>query len=198
MDGSLFCQDIVIQVGTNELKWCPNYDGHNSLWCPENVCTKCGRKGHSDLQCLFQKICYICQEFETNVGHETISCSKANTCFICQDFKVKIGHETSECSKIICKKCGQGNHTKIKCMILDGWLLLPNEILSKIVSNLNGRDLYNCAKVSRRLETICQIQLDELYPNLYFWLSSTSKHHKDFQKNFNAKIKRFKAIKNLI
>ena len=79
---------------------------------------------------------------------------------------------------------------------MDGFCYQMKFFLKLWATFKNGRDLYNCAKVSRRLETICQIQLDELYPNLYFWLSSTSKHHKDFQKNFNVKIKRFKAIKN--
>ena len=79
---------------------------------------------------------------------------------------------------------------------MDGFCYQMKFFLKLWATFKNGRDLYNCAKVSRRLETICQIQLDVLYPNLYFWLSSTSKQHQDFQKKFNVKIKRFKAIKN--
>ena len=43
--------------------------------------------------------------------------------------------------------------------LLGGWLSLPNEILHKIVTNLNGTDLHSCSKVSRRFEAICQIQV---------------------------------------
>ena len=133
-----------------------------------------------------ESFCFICQDFKKNVGHATRSCPGNNCekcrsrgysllqceiCHICQDFKVKIGQnwklEDCDCSKVICKKCGQVGHTKMECMIgLGGWLSLPNELLLKIVTNLDGTDLYNCSKASRRLEAICQIQgkLDELCP----------------------------------
>ena len=133
-----------------------------------------------------ESFCFICQDFKKNVGHATKSCSgnsctkcrsrgpsllQCEICHICHDFKVKIGQnwklEDCDCSKVICKKCGQVGHTKMECMIgLGGWLSLPNELLLKIVTNLDGTDLYNCSKVSRQLEAVCQIQgkLDELCP----------------------------------
>jgi len=119
--------------------------GHATKLCPENSCEKCRSRGHSLLQC---EICHICQDFKVKIG---------------QNWKL----EDCDCSKVICKKCGQVGHTKMECMIgLGGWLSLPNELLFKIVTNLDGIDLYNCSKVSRQLEAVCQIQgkLDELCP----------------------------------
>ena len=119
--------------------------GHATKSCPENSCEKCRSRGHSLLQC---EICHICQDFKVKIG---------------QNWKL----EDCDCSKVICKKCGQVGHTKMECMIgLGGWLSLPNELLLNIVTNLDGTDLYNCSKVSRRLEAVCQIQgkLDELCP----------------------------------
>ena len=28
-------------------------DGHETKWCPKNICKKCGRKGHTKIGCMF-------------------------------------------------------------------------------------------------------------------------------------------------
>ena len=75
-------------------------------------------------------------------------------CFICQDFKTNVGHETKWCPKNICGKCGQNGHTKIGCMDNFENLPFPNEILLKIFGYLNEYDLEKCSKVSDKFKKI--------------------------------------------
>ena len=83
-------------------------------------------------------------------------------CYICQEYKSNEGHETKWCLKNICKKCGQKGHTKIGCMSEMEDLPFPNEILDKIVSFLNIKDLDKFSKVSKRCAKICLLQNPKL------------------------------------
>jgi hypothetical protein len=38
-------------------------------------------------------------------------------CFICQEYQSEIGHQTSSCPKVACKKCGQNGHFGMNCEI---------------------------------------------------------------------------------
>ena len=76
-------------------------------------------------------------------------------CYICQEHESKEGHETKWCPKNICKKCGQNGHTKIVYMSEMEDLPYPNEILNKIVSFLNIKDLEKISKVSKKCSELC-------------------------------------------
>ena len=41
-----------------------------------------------------------------------------HVCFICQEYETDIGHKTSTCPYIQCQKCGQIGHIKTECPIL--------------------------------------------------------------------------------
>ena len=79
-------------------------------------------------------------------------------CYICQEHESIEGNETKWCPKNTCKKCGQNGHTKIVCMSEKEDLPYPNEILNKIVSFLNIKDLENFSKVSKKCSEICLLQ----------------------------------------
>lgn len=76
-------------------------------------------------------------------------------CYVCQDFKINIGHETKWCPKNVCKTCGQKGHSKMGCMTGKQNLPMADEILLKILSYLDIKDLDQCAKVSKRVRQIC-------------------------------------------
>ena len=80
---------------------------------------------------------------------------KGKMCYICQEHESNEGHETKWCPKNTCKKCGQNGHTKIVCMSEMEDLPYPNEILNKIVSFLNVKDLEKFSKVSKKCSEIC-------------------------------------------
>ena len=80
---------------------------------------------------------------------------EGNYCFICQDFEENVGHAAKWCPKIVCQKCGQKGHVKMGCMFGLEDFPLPNEIILQIFGYLNGKDLEQCAKVSKRFEEIC-------------------------------------------
>ena len=42
---------------------------------------------------------------------------KEKICDTCQDFESNVGHESQWCPDMICKKCGQKGHNKIRCMV---------------------------------------------------------------------------------
>ena len=79
-------------------------------------------------------------------------------CFICQDFEKNVGHATKWCPKNVCQKCGQNGHVKLGCMFGLEDFPLPNEILLQILGYLQGKDLEQCAKVSKRFKEICEIR----------------------------------------
>ena len=87
---------------------------------------------------------------------------KGKICYICQEHEPNEGHATKWCPKNICKKCGQNGHTKIECMSGMEDLPYPNEILNKIVSFLNVKDLENFSKVSKKCSEICLLQIPKL------------------------------------
>ena len=79
----------------------------------------------------------------------------ATICFICQDFEKNVGHTTKWCPKNVCQKCREKGHVKTGCMFGLEDFPLPNEIILQIFGYLNGKDLEQCAKVSKRFEEIC-------------------------------------------
>ena len=86
---------------------------------------------------------------------------EAKICFICQDFEKNVGHAAKWCPKNICQKCGQNGHVKTGCMFGLENFPLPNEIFLQILGYLDGKDLEQCVKVSKRFKDICKIrQLD--------------------------------------
>ena len=87
---------------------------------------------------------------------------KGKMCYICQELESNEGHETKWCPKNTCKKCGQNGHTKIVCMSEMEDLPYPNEILNKIVSFLNVKDLEKFSKVSKKCSEICLLQNPKL------------------------------------
>ena len=78
-----------------------------------------------------------------------------NVCFTCQDFQKNVGHTTKWCPKNVCQKCGENGHVKTGCMFGLEDFPLPNEIILQIFGYLNGKDLEQCTKVSKRFEDIC-------------------------------------------
>ena len=76
-------------------------------------------------------------------------------CFICQDFESSVGHKTKDCPNIICEKCGQKGHVKVQCMFKMENLPLPDEILLKIFSYLSFKDIGSCSQVCKRTHEIC-------------------------------------------
>ena len=179
-----------------------------------------------------EEICIICQDFKVNVGHETNLCPLSNKqdqvkdrdnpkrrklthdvddqypdrnelLFCCQNLKGNVGHEWIRCPKITCKKCGKKGHVKIVCMFGMEDLLLPNEILVKIISHLKIKDLNQLSQVSKRVNEICQnklkyfhdyfISINELnsligseakahFPShsFHYWLSEAPKFFDDY------------------
>ena len=87
---------------------------------------------------------------------------KEKICDTCQDFESNVGHESQWCPDMICKKCGQKGHNKIRCMVGMEDLPLPNEILYKIFSYLGHKELLQCEKVSKRVREVCKNQ--KLWP----------------------------------
>ena len=83
---------------------------------------------------------------------------KGKMCYICQKRESNEGHETKWCPKNICIKCGLNGHTKIVCMSDKEDLPYPNEILNKIASFLNVKDLKIFSKVSKKCSEICLLQ----------------------------------------
>ena len=92
-------------------------------------------------------------------------------CIGCQDFEENVGHEAKWCPNIVCQKCEQKGHTKITCMSgHEDLKTLPNEILVKIISYVSNDatskvkypttfdDLYELAKVSKKVQEICELQ----------------------------------------
>ena len=135
-----------------------------------------------------EEICIICQDFKVNVGHDTNLCplstkkekdkngdnpkrrklthdvgdeypDRNELLFCCQNSKGNNGHEWIRCPKSTCKKCEQQGHVKIVCMFGMEDLLLPNEILVKIISHLKIKDLSQLSQVSKRVNEICQNKL---------------------------------------
>ena len=84
-----------------------------------------------------------------------------NVCFTCQDFEKNVGHATKWCPKNVCQKCGQNGHVKMGCMFGLEDFPLPNEIILQTLDYLHGKDLEQCAKVSKRLKEICDIRILE-------------------------------------
>ena len=128
----LVCQDFTVNIG------------HVSKWCPNNLCMNCGQKGHAKVECVF--------------GIEDLPFPMV-MCVICQDFEE---HDTKNCPKMVCKKCGKNGHGKIECMLGMEDLPLPNEILFKIFSYLNLKDLNRCILVSKRVKEICMVQKEKI------------------------------------
>ena len=89
-----------------------------------------------------------------------------NVCFTCQDFQKNVGHTTKWCPKNVCQKCGQNGHVKMGCMFGLEDFPLPNEIILQTVEYLHGKDLEQCAKVSKRFKQICDIRKLEEKKNL--------------------------------
>ena len=94
-------------------------------------------------------------------------------CYICQDFDKNVGHATKWCPKNVCQKCREKGHVKTGCMFGLEDFPLPNEIILQIFGYLNGKDLEQCAKVSKRFEEICdtrqlkeKIKVEEQVSNL--------------------------------
>ena len=92
-------------------------------------------------------------------------------CIGCQDFESNVGHEAIWCPNIVCQKCQQKGHTKITCMSgHEDLKTLPNEILVQIISYVSNDanskvkypttfdDLDELAKVSTRVQEICETQ----------------------------------------
>ena len=79
-------------------------------------------------------------------------------CDTCQDFESNVGHKSQWCPDMVCKKCGQKGHNKIRCMVGMEDLPLPNEILDKIFRYFEHKELLQCGKVSKRVREVCKNQ----------------------------------------
>ena len=92
-------------------------------------------------------------------------------CFGCQDFESNVGHEAKWCPNIFCLKCKHKGHTKITCMLgHEDLKTLPNEVLLKIIGyvceDANSRDKYpttfddleKISRVSKRFQETCEAQ----------------------------------------
>ena len=92
-------------------------------------------------------------------------------CIGCQDFESNVGHEAIWCPNIVCQKCQQKGHTKLTCMSgHEDLKTLPNEILFHIIryvsNDANSKvkypttfdDLDELAKVSTRVQVLCEFQ----------------------------------------
>ena len=85
-------------------------------------------------------------------------------CYICQNYKTNIGHETKWCPMNICKKCGKKGHTRIGCMAGMEEFPLPNNVLYKIAGYLSPEDISSFSKVSTKMSEVCQI--DKILKNM--------------------------------
>ena len=110
-------------------------------------------------------------------------------CIICQDFETYMGHETDNCPKNPCQNCGEIGHIKINCVSWKKSLRLsieneyppskrqklsnssfedlPDEVILRVFNNLDIKNLICCGHVSKRIRAISQDESLWLKINLY-------------------------------
>ena len=110
-------------------------------------------------------------------------------CIICQDFETYVGHETDNCPKNPCQNCGEIGHIKINCVSWKKSLRLsieneyppskrqklsnssfedlPDEVILRVFNNLDIKNLICCGHVSKRIRAISQDESLWLKINLY-------------------------------
>lgn len=110
-------------------------------------------------------------------------------CIICQDFEDYVGHETDNCPKNPCQNCGEIGHIKIKCvswkksirlsieneypvskhqnLSTSSFEDLPDEVILRVLSNLEVKDIILCGYVSKRIRSISQDESLWMKINLY-------------------------------
>ena len=85
-------------------------------------------------------------------------------CFLCQEYETDIGHQTISCSKQFCKKCLQRGHFAMNCTTLCTDFIAKDEQLVKIENNdLTNTNSYKDAlpcKIETKMETIISVRKD--------------------------------------
>ena len=93
-----------------------------------------------------------------------------HVCFLCQEYETDIGHQTISCSKQFCKKCLQRGHFAMNCTTLCTDFIAKDEQLVKIekkdnvTKTENWVELFPC-KVETKVENPISVKKDLVSEN---------------------------------
>ena len=109
---------------------CQNFKlnvGHETKWCPENICKKCGQNGHTKTECMtnfenfplpneivFKIFSYLNLEDQNQCSKVCKRFLEVKNCF-------KSNMKDDKKCLYNCNMCNKSLNTKFRCIIVDGF-----------------------------------------------------------------------------
>lgn len=116
---------------TRFCKTCRLHGNHDTEYCPNATCEKCGKRGHLAVICRTKK-CSKCEKF----GHSTEECH-TKYCRNCQKF----GHNEESCFALHpCDKCKKFGHSSMNCRIFCGHCGIYGHVSSDHFTSSNSQE----------------------------------------------------------